>query len=61
MAESKEKLKSLLIRAKGENEKADLEVSIQKTKTHYFMANRRGEDGSSDRLYIHGLQNHCRW
>ena len=31
MAESKETLKSLLIRAKGESEKAGLEVSIQKT------------------------------
>ena len=32
MAESKEELKSLLIRAEGESEKAGLEVSIQKTK-----------------------------
>ena len=32
MAESKEELKSLLIRAKAESEKAGLEVSIQKIK-----------------------------
>ena len=27
---------------------------------HHFMANRRGESGSSNRLYFLGLQNHCR-
>ena len=32
MAESKEELKSLLIRVKAESEKAGLEVSIQKIK-----------------------------
>ena len=32
MAESKEELKSLLIRVKGESEKADLKLNIQKTK-----------------------------
>ena len=32
MAESKEELKSLLMRVKEENEKADLKLSIQKTK-----------------------------
>ena len=25
------------------------------------MANRRGNNGNSDRLYFGGLQNHCRW
>ena len=35
MAESKEKLKSLLMKVKEENEKAGLEHNIQKTK---FMA-----------------------
>ena len=32
MAESEEELKSLLIKVKEENEKADLKVDIQKTK-----------------------------
>ena len=32
MAESKEELKSLLIRVKEESEKADLKLNIQKTK-----------------------------
>ena len=32
MAESKEELKSLLMRVKEENEKTDLKLSIQKTK-----------------------------
>ena len=30
-------------------------------KSHYFMANRRGRSGSSDRFYFLGLQNHCGW
>ena len=25
------------------------------------LANRRGNNGNSDRLYFFGLQNHCRW
>ena len=33
MAESKEELKSLLMRVKEENEKAGLKLNIQKTKT----------------------------
>ena len=33
MAESKEKLKSLLMKVKGESEKAGLKPNIQKTKT----------------------------
>ena len=32
MAESKEKLKSLLMKVKEKSEKADLKLSIQKTK-----------------------------
>ena len=27
----------------------------------YFMANRWGNNGNSERLYFGGLQNHCRW
>ena len=42
MAESKEVLKSLLMKVKEENEKAGLKLNIQKTKiwSHHFMANR---------------------
>ena len=28
--------------------------------SHNFMTNRWGNNGNSDRLYILGLQNHCR-
>ena len=62
-AESKE-LKSLLMQVKQESEKADLKLSIQKTKimaSGPFMANRWGNSGNSDRLYFLGLQNHCSW
>ena len=61
MAESKEELKSLLMRVKEESEKAGLKLNIQKTKimddiqSHYFMENRWGNNGNSDRLYILGL------
>ena len=64
MAESKEKLKSLLMKVKEESEKAGLKFNIQKMKIiwpHHLMANRCGHNGSSDRLYFCGLQNHCRW
>ena len=63
MAESKEELKSLLIKVKEESEKADLKLNIKKTKTMAcspinFMANRLGNNGNSDRLNFLGLQNH---
>ena len=65
MAESKEKLKSLLIKVKEESEKVGLKLNIQKTKImasgHHFMGNRWGNSGNSVRLYFFGLQNHCRW
>ena len=66
-AESEEELKSLLMKVKEESEKVDLKLNIQKTKimasgwSHHFMANRWGNNGSSDRLYFLGLQNHCKW
>ena len=64
--ESKEGLKSLLIKMKEENEKAGLKLNIEKNQdhgiqSHYFMANRQGKNGNSDRLYFGVLQNHCRW
>ena len=62
MAESEEELKSLLM--KEESEKVGLKFNIQKTKimvSSLIMANRQGNNGKSDRLYLLGLQNHCRW
>ena len=63
IAESKEELKSLLMKVKKHSQKAGLKLNIQKTKIMAFgsitsMANRWGND---DRLYILGLQNHCIW
>ena len=49
MAESEEKLKSLLMKVKDEHEKAGLKLNIQKTKkyhgiwSYHFMANRKGK------------------
>ena len=56
MAESKQELKSLLLKVKEESENADLKLNSQKTKDHgiwsyHFMANRWG---NSDRLYFLG-------
>ena len=65
MAESGEELKSLLMKVKEESEKAGLNLSIRKTK---MMASGPitswqidGETMETDRLYLLGLQNHCRW
>ena len=62
MADSEKELKDLMV--KEEREKASLILNIQKNENHgiwsqYFMANRRGKIGNSDRLYFLGLQNHC--
>ena len=48
MAESKEELKSLLMKVK-ESEEAGLKLNIQKTKiwSHHFMGNRWGNSGNS--------------
>ena len=50
---------------KEESLKVGLKFSIQKTKIMasgpITLANRWGNSGNSDRLYIFGLQNHCRW
>ena len=66
MAESEEELKSLLINVKEESEKAGLKLNVKKKEnhgilSHHFMANTWEKSGNSDRLYIFGLQNHCRW
>ena len=66
MAESKEELKSLLMKVKEEHEKAGLKLNIQKTKimASSLITSRqtdRENNGNSVRLYFLGLQNHCRW
>ena len=58
MAESVEKLKSLLMKVKEESEKVGLKLSIR---SYHFMGNRWGNSGNSVRLYFGGLQNHSRW
>ena len=57
MAESKEELKSLLMKVKQESEKVGLKLNIQNTKimasgSHHFMANVWGNSGNSDRLFF---------
>ena len=57
MAESKEELKSLLMKAEEESEKVGLKLNIQKPKimaSHHFMANKWENNGNSDRLYFWG-------
>ena len=63
MAESEEKLKSLLMKVKEKNEKAGLKLNIQKTKimasspiTSWQMD---GETMETETDYFLGLQNHC--
>ena len=66
MAESKEEIKSLLMKVKGESEKAGLKLNIQKTR---IMASGPitswqidGEAMETVRDFIFlRLQNHCRW
>ena len=63
---SKKEIKSLLMKMNEESEKAGLKLHIQKNKnhgiwSHHFMGNRWGNSGNSERLYLSGLQNHCRW
>ena len=65
MAESKEELKILLMKVKEESEKVGLKFNIQNTK---IMASGPiiswqidGETMETDRFYLKGLQNHCRW
>ena len=72
MAESKEELKSLLMKVKEESEKAGLKLNIQKKKkkTTKILApspiiswqiNKRGKSGKSVRFHFLGLQNQFRW
>ena len=65
MAKSKE-LKNLLMKVKGESEKAGLKLNILKTKimasgpiTSWKIDGEKVETVTE--FYILGLQNHCRW
>ena len=66
MAETKEELKSLLMKLKEESEKVGLKLNIQKTK---IMASSPITSGEIDEQTVEtvsdfifgGLQNHCRW
>ena len=65
-AESKEELKSLLMKVKEESEESGLELNIQKSKiTASNPISSRlidGETMETVRDFIFGgLQNHCRW
>ena len=64
MAESKEELKSLLIRVKEGSKKTDLKLNIQKTKIMESnpITSWQIDGGKKEtmRLYFLGLQNHCR-
>ena len=62
MAESKEELKSLLMKVKEESEKVGLKLNIQKTKIMASGSITSWQNNeNSERLYFPGLQNHCRW
>ena len=55
IAESKEELKSHLMKVKEESEKAGLKLNIQKMNgiwLHHFMANKWGNNGNNDRFYF---------
>ena len=66
MAESEEELKSLLMKVKEESGKSWLKAQHSENEdhgiqSHHFMGNRWGNSRNSVRLYLFGLQNHCRW
>ena len=70
MAESEEKLKSLLMKVKEESEKVKRKSWLKAQHSenedhdiwsHHFLGNRWGNSRNSVRLYFFGLQNHCRW
>ena len=66
MAESKEQLKSLLIKVKEESEKVGLKFNIQKTQIMASgpITSLQIDGETMERLIdfiFGGLQNHCRW
>ena len=66
MAESKEELKSLLMKVNEESEKVGLKLNIQKTKIMAsgpitsWQIDGETVETVSDFIFV-GLQNHCRW
>ena len=66
MEESKEELKSLLMKVKEESEKAGLKLNIQKTKIMVsgpitsWQIDGEAMEIVTDFIFW-GLQNHCRW
>ena len=65
MAESKEELKSLLVKLKDKSEKVYLQLNIQKTKIMASgpITSWQIEEETMETVtdYLGGLQNHCRW
>ena len=66
MAESKEELKSLLMKVKVESEKVGLKLNIQKMKIMAYGPITSWQiDGETVEIVADfifgGLQNHCRW
>ena len=65
MAESKEELRSLLMKVKEESEKVGLKLNIQKMKIMASGPITSWEiDGETVEIvsdFNFGLQNHCRW
>ena len=63
MAESKEKLKSLLMKAKEESEKVVLKFNIQKTKimASGLITSWQIDGETVSDFILGGLPNHCRW
>ena len=65
MVESEEELTSLLMKVKEESEKSWLETQHSENEdhgfqSHYFMENRWGKGGNSERFHFLELQNNCR-
>ena len=66
MAESKEALKSLLMKVKEDTEKAGLKLNIQKTNIlascpiTSWQIDEETMETETDFIFL-GLQNHCRW
>ena len=67
MAESKEELKSLLMKVREESEKVGLKLNIQKTKIMAsglitsWQIDGETVETVTDFIWGWGLQNHCRW
>ena len=64
MAESEGELKSLLMKERERKSWLKAQHSENEDhgiRSHHFMGNRWGNSGNSVRLYLWGLQNHCRW